>query len=403
MIVFSTITGPQCCGKSLFLRKYKEGKIKDICLDDQKDVYVPISTETFLSAYEDTDAVSKIDVKSRILQQEYQGKTLLERIRENIELILILRRWNGDSSASDFADRVRSFYQKRNFKTSIAEALITAVEDFLSTEQKLPLETDVFVLESLFKPHPETRQSAIESAHEELRKTPIHIPVAWGNTNGKPRDYEQALEICHRSSRPVRFVLCHPGHGDSGVDDDSKLLTLPWVPLEDLLKRNLHRLQKEGRFIPAFAISDLYERVPTMVPRAFFEFGDDTGRDSNIENHLVSIASPGSGRIDNRRSKPSFRFVLTAHRMVQKQYPQNKRGDSLSRQRQSNQNRNRHRDNGERDVRPPKKPKSQDSRHDRQSNDRNERSRDDDQGRRIRHQRRPYTDKEDPRSRYSRG
>mmetsp|Transcript_16377 Transcript_16377/g.33476 ORF Transcript_16377/g.33476 Transcript_16377/m.33476 type:complete len:528 (-) Transcript_16377:61-1644(-) len=403
--------GPQCCGKSSFLRKYKGGKIKDICLDDQKDVYVPISTETFLSAYEDSDAGGKFDDKAQsVLQQVYQGKTLLERIRENIELMLILRRWNGDLSPSDFADRIRSFYQKRNFKTGTAETLITAVEGFLSTEQELPQETDVFVLESLFKPHPETRKSAIQRAHEELRKTPRHIPVAWGNTNGKARDYEQALEICHQLSRPVRFVLSHPGYGNRGVDnssdDESKLLTLPWVSLEDLLKRNLHRLQKEGRFIPAFAIADLYQRVPTMVPRNFFESSDDTGRDMNIEKHLVSIASPGSGRNDNGRSRPLFRYLLTAHRLVQKQYPQNNKGYPSTRQRQTNQNRNRRRDNGQRHARPSKKPKSQDhaerdARHVRQSNDSNDTSRHDNQGRRNQHERRQYTDYGDPRSRSS--
>ena len=177
-------TGPQCCGKSSFLRDYKEGTtIRDISLDDQQDVYVPISTYIFLHAYDDDkgDCTTNTDGDKReqLLQQVYQGKTLKERIRENVEWILILRRWNGDSTASDFERRIKNYYEERKLPETVATELVKAVEDFLSNQPDLPKETDVFVLESLFKPHPQTRQSAIQKAHEELRETPRHIPVAW--------------------------------------------------------------------------------------------------------------------------------------------------------------------------------------------------------------------------------
>ena len=180
-----TTLGPQCCGKSSFLRDYKEGKIKDISLDDQQDVYVPISTEIFLHAYDDKDNKAETqranndNKRHQVLQQVYHGKTLSERIRENIEMILILRRWNGDSTAGDFERRILNYYEERRLPANVAQALILAVEDFLSTQPDMPRETDVFVLESLFKPHPETRQSAIQRAHEDLRQTPRHIPISW--------------------------------------------------------------------------------------------------------------------------------------------------------------------------------------------------------------------------------
>eukprot|EP00536_Pseudo-nitzschia_multiseries_P019332 jgi/Psemu1/60151/gm1.60151_g len=127
------VTGPQCCGKSSFLREFEGLKIKDICLDDQSDVYVPVSTQTFLRAYDEKNHdAAKVDEEAQsVLQQVYQGKTLLERIRENIELILILRRWNGDSSAEDFGRRIRSFYKERNFTEDVAEALIRAKQTSL--------------------------------------------------------------------------------------------------------------------------------------------------------------------------------------------------------------------------------------------------------------------------------
>ncbi|OEU17451.1 hypothetical protein FRACYDRAFT_237869 [Fragilariopsis cylindrus CCMP1102] len=270
--------GPQCCGKSTFLRNLNGGKIKDISLDDQQDVYVPIATDLFLHAYDDNnenDNENENDNKdknTKELQHVYQGKSLLTRIRDNVELILILRRWNLDSTAIDFEQRILKYYRERNLSTTVAQALVVAIEDFLSTTTttttttntkppEMPRETDVFILESLFKPHPETRQSAIQTSYDELRKTPKHIPIAWGNTNAKAKDYERALEIAHQTRRPVKFILCHPEYSDR---NDGELLTLPWVPLDELLKRNLYRLQSQGRYIPAFAIADCCQRVTAM-------------------------------------------------------------------------------------------------------------------------------------------
>ena len=184
--------GPQCCGKSTFLRNLNGGKIKDISLDDQQDVYVPIATDLFLHAYDDNNENENDnendnkDKNTKELQHVYQGKSLLNRIRDNVELILILRRWNLDSTAIDFEQRILKYYKERNLSTTVAQALVVAVEDFLSTTTttntkppEMPRETDVFILESLFKPHPETRQSAIQTSYDELRKTPKYIPIAW--------------------------------------------------------------------------------------------------------------------------------------------------------------------------------------------------------------------------------
>lgn len=149
-------------------------------MDDQRDVYVPIPTEVFLHAYENNNGETESNKEQySLIQKVYQGKTLGERIRENVELILVLRRWNGNSTASDFERRVKNYYEERRLDKTVAMALVKAVEEFLSNQPDLPRETEVFVLESLFKPHPETGQSAIQRAHEELRETPKHIPVAW--------------------------------------------------------------------------------------------------------------------------------------------------------------------------------------------------------------------------------
>eukprot|EP00535_Pseudo-nitzschia_heimii_P010005 CAMPEP_0197179422 /NCGR_PEP_ID=MMETSP1423-20130617/4376_1 /TAXON_ID=476441 /ORGANISM="Pseudo-nitzschia heimii, Strain UNC1101" /LENGTH=447 /DNA_ID=CAMNT_0042629333 /DNA_START=346 /DNA_END=1686 /DNA_ORIENTATION=+ len=329
--VYITI-GPQCCGKSSFLKEFKENTIKDISLDDQRDVYVPIQTETFLHAYDAKAADDDADDKQvKLLQRVYHGKTLAERIRENIELILILRRWNDDSTAADFERRIKSYYEERKYSESVALKLIEAVEEFLSNKPSLPKRTDVFVLESLFKPHPEIGQSAIKRSYEELRETPRHIPVAWGNTNSKTKDYEKVLEICHQKRRPLHFIVCHPTcsrQGASDADNESELLTLPWLPFEELLKRNLNRLQSQGRFVPSNAIADCCQRVTALIPVNIAKSGSTQARNKIVEEHLVAIATGGRGphRHGNRHPTPSFRYSLTKHRLIQKEYTRNNDG-----------------------------------------------------------------------------
>ena len=159
------------------------------------------------------------------------------------------------------------------------------------------------------------------------------------------------LEICHQTRRPVHFVLCHPEHESCDVDDrnnepESGLMTLPWLPLEELLKRNLHRLQTQGKFVPANAIVDCCQRVEAMIPSNFSEPKSDGTYDSKmIEKHLVAIASPcfggrGPRRHDNRRPGATFRYLLTKHRLVQKDYPRNDAVHSSKNYRQNNHNRN---------------------------------------------------------------
>jgi len=331
--------GPQCCGKSSFLRDLEGGEIKDICLDDQPDVYVKVSTDILLHACDEIDNNDnnnnnndKVEKQKQQLQRVYHGKSLSERIRENVELILILRRWNMDLTVVDFELKILKYYKERNLSLDVAKALITATEDFLLTSSPsnkslaLPRETDVFILESLFQPHPQTRQSAIIRAYEELRKTPKHIPIAWGNTNSKPRDYERVLEICHQTERSVHFVLCHPEYSSC---DGSNLLTLPWVPYDKLLMRNLHRLQSQGRYIPANAIADCCQRVTALIPPN--SPTDLNLNPNNVEQLLVGLASPSTNgrkntysnrqRNDSKRTGANFRYILTNDRLIHKQYP----------------------------------------------------------------------------------
>jgi hypothetical protein len=301
--------GPQCCGKTTFLKTLNA---QDISLDDQPDVYVPVPTQLWLAPNASTSNTTQVPPQ---LLQQIQGKSIEYRMKhDNAELNLILQRWDQQLSPQNFAVAMLQHYStlrpnsNSNVDTiKVAHMLIQVVEEFLSAPQKLPEHTQVFCLESLFRPHAQTNQSAIQMAHTMLRNTPSHIPVAWGNTNSKAKDYQQALEIACQTGRPIFFVLSHPS---------CQLLdkSLPWVDFKVLLKRNLQRLCDAGKYIPANAIHDCCHRIEQLqlIPPHCKTPWD-------VEQALVEMATQ---QPRHHRKPPRYRYRLTSQRLIQKQYPQ---------------------------------------------------------------------------------
>jgi hypothetical protein len=283
--------GPQCCGKTTWLKTNHKNS-KDISLDDQPDVFIPIPAHVWLSIILQNKEISELNLN-------FHGKTMIERIQnDNTELNLILKRWNQDLSPQNFAIQVLQLYSKN---TQLAHLLIEEVEKLLSIQSEVPPHIQLFVLESLFKPHPSTQQSAIQRAHSLLRTTPLHIPVAWGNTNSKSKDYQQALEIASQTRRPVHFVYM-------GSPD------LPKVGLKTLIQRNLQRLKETGKYIPSFAIQDCCSRIEKLIPQ--------NATSIQVEEHLVQLASSSSHNHKHRSSPYIFR--LTRQRLIEKEYPETK-------------------------------------------------------------------------------
>jgi len=227
----------------------------------------------------------------------------------------------------------------------------------------VPEKIDLFIVESIFRPRPlsSTLQtmsqqpqpqqqqpqqkngssspttttmssSALDEAHRLLathasdpRIHPHSSPLAWGNTNTRPREYEKALHAAEASGRPVEFIVfggrevceamvmggssskSNGEHGEqceesekmeesndrakdendveeinnetntvvSGVDEDriesiQRLPTcfLPKVDRRTLLKRNLRRLLATGRYIPCGAVDDAMGRVESLLTSA---------------------------------------------------------------------------------------------------------------------------------------
>jgi hypothetical protein len=349
--------GPQCCGKTTILQnklqqsqsqqqqqQQSQQQLVDISLDDQPDVYVPIPTSIFLNP----DATTSSQQQQQLLQQKmYHGKSLLERIQDEAsttELRWILKRWEGEVSPQNFAIAMLQFYRDQGHPVPVSQALIRAVEGFLKVvpvvvvvvgeeEQQeskskkatrpsslpiMPTVIQVFVVESLFRPHPQSSLSAIQRAHKQLRETPLHTPVAWGNTNSKSKDYQMALEIACQTRRPVHFIVCAPpllpapapsvvdgtttNDTTSSMSQETALQTktrtttrMPWVPLSTLLLRNLQRLADSGKYVPAVAIADCCMRVEALVA-PYYKNSNSNSNHNNINNDQeIMVEEGGNG------------------------------------------------------------------------------------------------------------
>jgi hypothetical protein len=254
--------GPPCCGKTTLLSKHE---ITDVSLDDQPGVYREVDTRLFLLNYSNGQVEHLDESKcspddQRLLQTQIHGKSLQQRIsQDNVELRWLLQRWAGLTSPQNFAIGILHYYHQRQLDVEIAKEFVQVVEDFFKQQQQqqppLPSTVQLFCVEALFRPDPTTKQSGIDRALQQLRNVPRQIPVAWGNTNTKARDYYQALELASVQQRPIHFWVFGRAHFNE----------LPHLPLHELLRRNLQRLATCGKYIPANAIQDMVQRVDELV------------------------------------------------------------------------------------------------------------------------------------------
>lgn len=98
---------------------------------------------------------------------------------------------------------------------------------------------------------------AEERLGELLQQSPISQPVVWGNTNTRPMEYAAALLSATRTRRPVQFVAW-----------GNRPTVMPRVPRPELLRRNVARFRRTGRYIPAGAVGAALARVERLVQEA---------------------------------------------------------------------------------------------------------------------------------------
>lgn len=338
--------GTQCCGKTTFLKEQHLATAPaarpplDISLDDQPDVYVSVETQMYVHAADTPQAQNSKTTFAPFLLEKYQGRTLLERIQQdNAELSLVLQRYRGQLSAQNFAVRILQHYQTSGHSIPLAHALTAAVEEEVKAASLIkkdsnsnsnttttppshplslsPTHVQVFILENLFRPHPTTNQSAIQGAYNLLRETPLHVPVAWGNTNSKPRDYQMVLEIACQSRRPVHFLI-------QGRE-------IPSVELSQLLQRNLRRFSETGKYIPAVAIDDCQGRVSKLIQGGPGCGGGNHHNTTTVtvndtlalDQYLVGLAEPRGNH---------YRYRLTGNRLIHKEFGRNNHDAAPSKQ-----------------------------------------------------------------------
>lgn len=292
--------GPQCAGKTTLLKDI-DADMLDIALDDQQGVYLPLDVNDWL------------EVSSRSLERRYIGKTLRQRLMadEQMELRATLLRLAGYITEGEFRARIQTIYQTFTLRelqkrgpnitqvpqdyegddhTTIANALIQTVESIIQTSKpQLPAKVELFCVEALFRPNPRTSMTAIDTASnlffENARDAKVKS-LSWGNTNAKPRDYKVALDAAQQSGRNVHFLVYDTTAGRVQFDQ-----AMPELEFEELLRRNLYRMLKSGKYVPAKAIWDTSARVHNLCDMSIKQLDrqvpEDDGGDQVVHSQLA--------------------------------------------------------------------------------------------------------------------
>ena len=330
----------------------------DITIDDQELVYIQIPKHLFLN---NNNTATPSDQDKFLLGLNLLGKTIRQRIMDpsQDELRRVIQRLGGILSHDEFKSLTLPL--KGQQSKSIEEELVEAIEYVMNDSNSslndernglpttkrisLPETIDLFIVESIFRPRPlemlhaiaanngQNRNctsnatkavpasSALDAALHLLQshatssitqtnnqsstsRHPFHAPLAWGNTNTRPREYTSALEAAERSGRPVEFIVfsgmeaCEmirdhvsrrDYHATMAINRDEKkeeiatspdvlldgsideLLCLPKLSQQTLLRRNLQRFLQTGKYIPCNAIAEAMVRTDSLLASAAAE------------------------------------------------------------------------------------------------------------------------------------
>jgi hypothetical protein len=295
--------GPPCCGKTTFLSQQISTTgtaIHDVTLDNQLGVYVPVDTELFLPI--------SSNGKKKIKKKRIQGRFLEDRIKyDNEELTYLIKLFHGDISLKEYTHAIQEIYldwddvgdtsKSINYGyTAVGDELISAVLQYYNTGPcQLPNKTQLYVVESIFRPNPKTNKTGVESAQEELLQyatAETSTIVSWGNTNTMPREFTTALHAAQQGGRAVYFIV----YGDPSImtttaakkaDEEHQVLQqpLPKVPLGVLLQRNIQRYLMTGKYIPAKVIFDFSNRADSIISTAWQKVKKHNNNDSSSSSH----------------------------------------------------------------------------------------------------------------------
>ena len=307
---------------------------RDISIDDQEGVYLQIPTRLFLLSDPKSNRPKSTSPDGRLLNRTAHGKTIYERLYSdgnNDELRAVLQRLAGRLSKEEFREKImrqmkcwnETSHEAEPFQSVgrhggpnqipsavMAQYLIGAVEHYAETEtltssghlrdKDHPILgpdgcSDLFVLEAIFRSsdvveggRSRRMPSGLNLALAKMERLacnpsalPPNAPLAWGNTNTRPREYSSALEVAQKSGRPIVFiphinpsVLSVEGGGGAGpTDGDIPSEFLHHAELDELYRRSIGRLLHTGRYVPAAAIKDAAFRCDSLMLSAKAEMG----------------------------------------------------------------------------------------------------------------------------------
>jgi hypothetical protein len=358
--------GPPCAGKTTWIRwqssRNDTGNICDICIDDQPGVYYALPTQWFLP--NNNDQKNNLDIKkiadatTKTIQKDSMifGKTVGQRIQEQIELCAVLGRLANVLSAEEFQKALTS-----RVLPSHATILIDVVEAIVKDSYinkspiQLPPTIDLFVREAIFRSPSSTDCLFVRNGGDRTRdddtycccsaikrteqllydtsKFPLSSPLAWGNTNTRPSDFTTPLAMAAEVGRPVYFVVF--------FDDTMKIpqfaapmcsttVTIPSLdsPTEELsrdehlfdlfvddgykglVRRNIDRLMRSGRYIPTSVIWDMRDRTIEFIDNVMDtwqqQLGNNGSRDASSSQatketviiEKVAIAQSGKMKLE---------------------------------------------------------------------------------------------------------
>ena len=318
---------------------------RDISIDDQDGVYLQIPTRLFLVTDPKSNRPKTTSPDGRLLNRTVHGKTIYERLYSdgnNDEMRAVLQRLTGRLGKTEFRETImrqmncwNETQESRSreggapppeagrFKSVgrhggpnqipsalSSQYLIGAVEHYAETETLASSGhlrdanhpvlgpdgcSDLFVLEGIFRSTDVVEggrsrriPSGLNLALSKMERLacnpnalPPNAPLAWGNTNTRPREYTSALEVAQKSGRPVVFiphvnpsvVSVEGGGSPSPASDGSSSEFLPHVELDELYRRSIGRLIHTGRYVPATAIKDAAFRCDSLMLSANAEMG----------------------------------------------------------------------------------------------------------------------------------
>ena len=308
---------------------------RDISIDDQDGVYLQIPTRLFLLADPNSNRPKSTSTDGRLLNRTVHGKTIYERLHSdgnNDEMRAVLQRLAGRLGKAEFRETImrqmncwnetkegqaEPFQTKGRHEgpnqippTLMAQYLIDAVEHYAETETLTssghlrdanhPILgsdgcSDLFVLEAIFRSadvneggRSRRMPSGLNLALSKMERLacnsnalPLNAPLAWGNTNTRPREYTSALEVAQKSGRPVVFiphvnpsvVSVEGGSSPGPTNEGATSEFLHHVELDELYRRSIGRLVQTGRYVPATAIKDAAFRCDSLMLSAKAEMG----------------------------------------------------------------------------------------------------------------------------------